>query len=350
MINFKLKPVSSLTTQQPQNNWLVKNLIERGTMGMLFGSPASGKSFIAVDLAFCIATGMDFADNPVNKGKVAYLAGEGFHGLRKRFKALEEKYKTKTRDVFISNMPVPLVCEQSAKDAIKEIDNICPAPELIIVDTLHRNFGGGDENSAKDVGKLMEILTSIINHTGATILLIHHCGHGADDRARGSSSLKAALDVEYKVSKKGDVVTMKNTKVKDFDEPKPILFNLVPQSISGWLNDTGSPIQSAILELNTTTKPKLKVFSSKRDSGILKALEALIDDKGVEIPQSTINTNPLLLGKNYVHIDDWRTEAYKSLDADCPSIQAKQKAFKRAREKLEKEKLVIATDNFYCLS
>ena len=247
-------------------------------------------------------------------------------------------------------MPVPLVCEQSAKDAIKEIDNICPAPELIIVDTLHRNFGGGDENSAKDVGKLMEILTSIINHTGATILLIHHCGHGADDRARGSSSLKAALDVEYKVSKKGDVVTMKNTKVKDFDEPKPILFNLVPQSISGWLNDTGSPIQSAILELNTTTKPKLKVFSSKRDSGILKALEALIDDKGVEIPQSTINTNPLLLGKNYVHIDDWRTEAYKSLDADCPSIQAKQKAFKRAREKLEKEKLVIATDNFYCLS
>ena len=301
-------------------------------------------------MAFCIAIGHDFAGSPVNQGKVAYLAGEGFNGLSKRFKALEEKYKTQTSDVFVINKPASLMCKDSTKEVIKEVDNICPNPALVIVDTLHRNFGGGDENNAKDVGKLMEVITAIINHTGATILLVHHCGHGAADRARGSSSLKAALDVEYKVSKKGDVVTMKNTKVKDFDEPKPILFNLVPQSISGWLDDAGSPIQSAILELNTTTTPKLKVFSSKRDSGILKALEALIDDKGIPIPQSAINANPLLLDKSCAHIDDWRTEVYQLLDADKLDPQAKQKALKRAREKLEKEKLVIVTDDFYCLS
>ena len=301
-------------------------------------------------MAFCIAIGHDFAGSPVNQGKVAYLAGEGFNGLSKRFKALEEKYKTQTSDVFVINKPASLMCKDSTKEVIKEVDNICPNPALVIVDTLHRNFGGGDENNAKDVGKLMEVITAIINHTGATILLVHHCGHGAADRARGSSSLKAALDVEYKVSKKGDVVTMKNTKVKDFDEPKPILFNLVPQSISGWLDDAGSPIQSAILELNTTTTPKLKVFSSKRDSGILKALEALIDDKGIPIPQSAINANPLLLDKSCAHIDDWRTEVYQLLDTDKLDPQAKQKAFKRAREKLEKEKLVIVTDDFYCLS
>jgi hypothetical protein len=196
----------------------------------------------------------------------------------------------------------------------------------------------------------MDAITAIINHTGAAVLLVHHSGHNSGDRARGSSALKAALDVEYKISKKGDVVTMKNTKVKDFDKPEPISFNLVSQSLSEWLDDAGMPMQSAILELNNDTAPKRKVFLSKRESGALNALEALINDKGIPIPQSAINTNPLLLGKSYIHINDWRIEVYKSLDADKLDQQAKQKAFKRAREKLEKEKLVIVTDDFYCLS
>ena len=350
MVNFKLNSVSNLTAQQPRNNWLIRNLIEKETICMLFGSPASGKSFIAVDLAFCIATGIAFANNQVNKGRVVYLAGEGFNGLSKRFKALEEKHQTQTSDIFISNMPASLMCKKNTKEVIEEVDNICPNPTLIIVDTLHRNFGGGDENSAKDVGKLMEVITAIIIHTGAAILLVHHSGHNSGDRARGSSALKAALDVEYKTSKKGGVITMTNTKVKDFDKPESILFNLVPQPIPEWIDDEGRPIQSAILELNTATAPKLKAYISNRDSGILNALEALIDDKGIPIPQPTINTNPLLLGKSYVHVDDWRAEAYESLNSCCATPQAKQKAFKRAREKLEKEKLVIVTDSFYCLS
>jgi len=44
------------------------------------------------------------------------------------------------------------------------------------------------------------------------------------------------------------------------------------------------------------------------------------------------------------------TFVYKLLDADKLDQQAKQKAFKRAREKLKKGKLVIVTDDFYCLS
>jgi len=349
-MTYTLTPISQLTAKQPKNTWLIKDIIEQATTGMLFGSPASGKSFIAMEMAFCIATGNDFANNPVVKGQVVYLAGEGFNGLIKRFKALEEKYQTQTSDVFVINKPASLMCKNNTEEVIKEVDNICPNPTLIIVDTLHRNFGGGDENSAKDVGKLMEAITAIINHTGAAVLLVHHSGHNSCDRARGSSALKAALDVEYKVSKKSDVVTMKNTKVKDFDEPKPILFNLVSQPILGWLDDEGRPIQSAILELNSDTAPKRKLFLSKRESGALNTLEALINDKGIPIPQSAIKTNHLLLGKSYIHLDDWRTDVYKSLDAENLDNQAKQKAFKRAREKLEKEKLLIVTDDFYCLS
>jgi archaellum component FlaC len=349
-MSYKLTPISQLTSKQPKNTWLIKDVIEQATTGMLFGSPASGKSFIAMDMAFCIAIGHDFANKPVQQGQVVYLAGEGFNGLSKRFKALEAKYQIQTSDIYISNMPASLMCKENTDEVIEEVDKICPNPSLIIVDTLHRNFGGGDENSAKDVGKLMEVITAIIHHTGSAVLLVHHSGHSTGDRARGSSALKAALDVEYKISKKGDIVTMKNTKVKDFDEPKPILFNLVSQPLLAWLDDTGMPIQSAILELSNDKAPKRKIILSSREIGMLNALAALIDDKGIPIPESEIKANALLLGKRYIHVDDWRIEVYQLLDTDKLDLQAKQKAFKRAREKLEKEKVLLVTEDYYCLS
>lgn len=347
---YTLTPISQLTSKQPKNTWLIKDIFEQATTGMLFGSPASGKSFIAMDMAFCIAIGHDFANKPVQQGQVVYLAGEGFNGLSKRFKALEAKYKIQTSDIYISNMPASLMCKENTDEVIEEVDKICPNPSLIIVDTLHRNFGGGDENSAKDVGKLMEVITAIIHHTGSAVLLVHHSGHSAGDRARGSSALKAALDVEYKISKKGDVVTMVNTKVKDFDKPKSIIFNLISQPISEWPDDEGRPLQSAILELNSDTVPKRKILLSSREIGMFKALEALIDDKGMPIPESAIKANALLSGKRYIHLDDWRTEVYKLLEIDELDLQAKQKAFKRARGKLEKEKVLIVNDDYYCLS
>lgn len=59
-MSYTLTPISQLTSKQPKNTWLIKGIIEQATTGMLFGSPASGKSFIAMEMAFCIAIGHDF--------------------------------------------------------------------------------------------------------------------------------------------------------------------------------------------------------------------------------------------------------------------------------------------------
>jgi len=145
MSNFNLIPVNQITNMQYKNDWLIKNVMESKSIGMLFGAPASAKSFIAMDMAFCVATGTDWHGKNTKQGKVVYIAGEGFNGMSKRFKALESKYNTVTSDVYLSEVAVNLTSTVSAEILYQEIMKTCSAPTLIIIDTLHRNFGDRDE-------------------------------------------------------------------------------------------------------------------------------------------------------------------------------------------------------------
>jgi putative DNA primase/helicase len=43
---------------------------------------------------------------------------------------------------------------------------------------------------------LKELDIFMMVELGAAVLLVHHSGHGDKDRARGSSAIRAAVDVE----------------------------------------------------------------------------------------------------------------------------------------------------------
>ena len=64
--------------------FLVDDLLPEGSLSMLFGDPGCGKSFIAIDIAMCVATGTSFHGKPVTKGAVIYIVGEGYRGLTQR--------------------------------------------------------------------------------------------------------------------------------------------------------------------------------------------------------------------------------------------------------------------------
>ncbi len=275
------------------------------------------------------------------------MAGEGFSGMGKRFKALESKYNRTTKDVYLSKLPAYLSDRDNADAVYQEINKACPNPVLIIIDTLHRNFGNGDENSAKDFSEFLYIITALVKATGATVLIVHHSGHGSSDRARGSSSIKAAMDFEYKVEKTSDVVTMSCTKAKDFKEPTEISFNLLDQIIPGWLDDVGIPIQSAILESTTYIPPVRKPSFSERDRTILQILANQINNTGQPALNDHINKHPELTGKKRSNLNDWRAGAYVLLDDGNIKQQAIQKAFKRSKDKLIDESKVMVIDD-YC--
>lgn len=173
----------------------------------MFGSAGSGKSFIALDMAFCIAADRPWHGRKVRAGTVVYLAGEGFHGLGQRIKALEIKYQQSTENLIISKQPASLTDEENAlwvADAVHQYK-----PVLIVVDTISRNFGTGDENSTRDMAAFINHLDLYIKGDAA-VLLVHHSGHGDKNRARGSSVLNAAVDVEYSVTKDGNSLSLCN--------------------------------------------------------------------------------------------------------------------------------------------
>jgi RecA-family ATPase len=73
------------------------------------------------------------------------------------------------------------------------------AVELIVIDTVARNFGGGDENSAQDASKFIAHCDTYLRERfNCSVVLVHHSGKKGDV-ARGSSAFRAACDQEYQV-------------------------------------------------------------------------------------------------------------------------------------------------------
>ncbi|TXI80661.1 MAG: hypothetical protein E6Q39_02265, partial [Crocinitomicaceae bacterium] len=78
---FGLVHISDLLSDIRPTDWLIHGFFESDSMSLLFGDPAAGKSFVAIDLAACIATGKDWHGHKTKQGAVIYIAGEGMNGI-----------------------------------------------------------------------------------------------------------------------------------------------------------------------------------------------------------------------------------------------------------------------------
>lgn len=325
-VPFKAMSFLDLMAKEYKADWLVQDLIEHQNLGLIFGNSASGKSLIVQDMCYCISAGLDFHGKKTKQGNVLYIAGEGQAGLQKRFKALQTKYGHDARGLFISEQPAALMDVESAK-AVRELMDSIGNVSLVVVDTLHRNFGGGDENSSRDFAMFLNNIDTYIKSTGAAVLIIHHSGNDVKDRSRGSSSIKASMDVEYCVTKSDDVVTMTNTKMKDFDPPKPLSFKIEKLE------------QSVVLEPTEFKKKTPAKSLSKNASKSLSALQKAIDDDGISPPKSVIELfkdSPQNIPPKVVTLEQWRVFAYDAITVDSDTKDAMKKTFQRARADLEK--------------
>ena len=247
----------------------VDGYLEKDAIAVMYGPSGVGKSFIAYDLALCIATGTRWHNCAVEQGPVCILAGEGHNGIGRRVAAWSKHRKVGVTDetpLFISRKAVRLMSQAAAQILAEEIEKAVAVfgrpPSLVVVDTLARNFEG-DENSSKDVGAFIDTVDALVRKRWpkCSILIVHHTGHDST-RARGSSALKSGVDQEFAISKRGPGMTLDCTKMKDAETPAGKAFKI--KQIDLGLDRNGIPMNGAV---SVSDSSPLEYEICKRDDG-----------------------------------------------------------------------------------
>jgi len=233
-------------------DWVIDGLFCRGDLVALYGPAKSAKTFLALDMAMSAATGSAWCNGRfgVPKGRtIVYCAGEGIRGLKRRWQSVSDHYSAEHEAMSrIITVPlVPQLFEEGIAPGgvgqfITAIADGLPGEQvdLIVIDTLNRASVGANENSAQDIGVILAHCSQIQKETGAAVMLVHH----ADKQGvtlRGSSALRAAVDVALKVDpRSGGKFQLICDAIKDGERFDPLSFDLFPiheSVVVNWLAD-----------------------------------------------------------------------------------------------------------------
>ena len=195
----------------PPPVWLIEDTVLEG-LAVVFGPSGSGKTFLGLDFACTVATGGKWFGKRATHRRVLFVSAEGASGIPLRVRAWEIDRKRRADDLFVMpeacNLMVPADVEHLSM-AIEEV-----GAGMVVVDTLARSMVGGDENSVKDMGIVIDALDGLRKRHGCDALVIHHSGLDGG-RMRGSTAFKGAVDSSIAVERTGDNVFVRSDKQKD---------------------------------------------------------------------------------------------------------------------------------------
>lgn len=183
--------------------YLIQGVWPEECIGFIGGPPKTFKSFVAMEMAYAIATGKPFVEHftvPEQRTALIIQQESSKAAYRVRMQNAAVKYGDAPNLYVLSNYHMTLGEDATVERLETEIDRLRPA--FVVLDPL-ASFIKGDENSAQAMGNdLIRLLRRLRDtyHTGFCI--VHHSskpnGGVSIDRGgmrlRGSSSLYAAAE------------------------------------------------------------------------------------------------------------------------------------------------------------
>jgi RecA/RadA recombinase len=215
---IRLRGVQEMDTL-PEPTWVIDDVLPGDAVSMLYGKEGSGKSFLALDWALCVATNTAWVGSRVHPGPVVYIAAEGAGGFKHRRQAWEQQRGVAVPEglFFLVDDPINLYHSRSVEQLLSAmLAGGLGTAALVIVDTLGRSLDGADENSNSDMNVVIGEADRIRRQTGAAVLLVHHTGKAAGASApRGASALKAGVAMCAKLEVKKNSLSLSCEKMKE---------------------------------------------------------------------------------------------------------------------------------------
>jgi hypothetical protein len=209
-------------------SWIVKHAIPAESVGVMFGGPGTFKSYIALDLALHVARGLPWLGRRTKQGPAIYIAAEGGTGIAARAKAWHLARRLDPAGSPLYVVPVALDIVADAHVLAQQASRLGIAPALVVVDTLSQTLAG-EENNATEVAAYLRALGSAFRELWrCAVLVIHHTGHAATERPRGSSAIKANTDFMFGVFRDEDarIATVHCDRQKDWETFPDVSFSL----------------------------------------------------------------------------------------------------------------------------
>lgn len=250
---------------------LIKGVLDCGAMSILYGESNAGKTFVAMDVAFHIASGRPWAGKRVFGAPVLYVAAEGGAGARKRAAALKARYGGCDGFHFLLRSVNLLRADADLRPLLGAVAaleaRLGVRFGLIVIDTLSRAMAGGDENASTDMGAMVRHLDVLRRATGAHLMAVHHSGKDRAKGARGHSLLRAATDTEIEVADREIMVT----KQRDLDGSFARHFDLDVVTLG--VDADGDPVTSCTVRLMERGEVDIEAGAMDVARGLVEAGE-----------------------------------------------------------------------------
>lgn len=183
--------------QDVRLDWLVGNLLARGTTNFLVGKPNAGKTFAYVSMMLAMVCGLDFLGRPTMRSNVLFVLGEGKHGFMARVLAWCEANGIDPEEVrnHVFFYDGGNLNNDASLDDLRSVIEKAQ-PDAVVFDTFAATSGIADENAGALASETMNRARELCGD--AAVLFVAHPTKGTEDTEapvlRGSGALAGHAD------------------------------------------------------------------------------------------------------------------------------------------------------------
>lgn len=251
---YRFKLLAETAGAPPTKQHIIKGIFARGETSAWIGPPGSLKSALLASGMVAVASGQDwFGRRNKERCGAIYFALERADLVERRLQAMAPDL----------DLPIAVVRDVidllNGNSIAKVVATVREAEQalgisvgLLTFDTLAKliSAGGGDEDKARDQGRLFANIQRIKNQTNCHAALVGHTGKDESRGARGSNAVLGDVDLMVTIS--GDEIkTASITKANDAPEGPLFSFKSIVHEFG--LDEDGDPITVNIVSPEETT-------------------------------------------------------------------------------------------------